>query len=840
MFNNLNIMKINKYLFICFLIPYFSFSQVVINEVSCSNRGNATDGFGETEDWAELYNTGASQVDLSGYYLSDRSTNLLKWQVPAGVTINAGERIMVYFSSRNTINGTELHPSFKLSQTDGEWVILTNPGGTIDDSVHLAGKITKENHSFGRTTDGAATWSLFPTPTPNAANAGGTDFYMKRPTFVQQAGFYGGPQNIEINVPAGGQVRYTLDGSLPNAGSTLYGGPINITNTTVIRAVTFGSQQESIPTTATYLIDETHDIPVVSVCGTGVFDLIANGNGGAFEPTGNFELFEEDGTFIESAIGAFNKHGNDSWAYDQRGFDYIVRDEFGDQHKIYHQVFPEKARDQFKRLILKPGANDNYPFENGAHIRDAFVQTLSQKADLRLDERTWRPCVVYLNGEYWGVYELREKYDDHNFTEEYYKQSQFYGENQKGIHFLKTWGGTWTEYGAPDAQPEWDALLNFIQTNDMGDPVNFNYVDSLYNWRSLVDYFVLNSFIVSQDWLNWNTAWWRGRNPDETKKKWRYTLWDMDACFGHYVNYTGVPDVSSQADPCNAENLPDPGGQGHTVILSKLINENEVVSQFYKTRYIDLNNTYFSCDYVIPLLDSMINTFYDEMPRQISAWGGTMAGYDAAVQKLKDSITSRCNAINTGLIDCYDLEGPYELIVDTEPVGGGEVKVNSIWAPTFPWTTSYFGNIETILIAEANPGFTFSHWEYDVGPLNQPTESDTNGIDLQQNDKVVAVFTEEEIIEDGDGVQVPNAFSPNGDGHNDFFKGKIGDNVAGLSIVVFDRWGNKVFESSELNFQWDGQYNGRLLNTGVYAYAIEVTYYNGFKEKMSGNITLIR
>jgi hypothetical protein len=89
----------------------------------------------------------------------------------------------------------------------------------------------------------------------------------------------------------------------------------------------------------------------------------------------------------------------------------------------------------------------------------------------------------------------------------------------------------------------------------------------------------------------------------------------MDACFGHYVNYTGVPDVSSQADPCNAKNLPDPGGQGHTVILSKLIDENSTVSQFYKTRYIDLNNTYFSCDYVIPLLDSMLNTFSAEMPR---------------------------------------------------------------------------------------------------------------------------------------------------------------------------------------------------------------------------------
>lgn len=463
-----------------------------------------------------------------------------------------------------------------------------------------------------------------------------------------------------------------------------------------------------------------------------------------------------------------------------------------------------------------------------------------------MDERTWRPCVAYLNGEYWGVYELREKYDDHNFTEEYYNQKEFFGENENGIHFLKTWGATWTEYGDPDAQPEWDSLVNFIQTNNMGDPTNFNYVDSVYNWISLVDYFVINSFIVSKDWLDWNTAWWRGRNPEETKKKWRYTLWDMDACFGHYINYTGIPDESSQADPCNVENLPDPGGQGHTTILTKLMDENQTVSQYYKARYIDLNNTYFSCDYVIPLLDSMLNTIAPEMPRQIAVWGGSMGGYNAAVQKLKDYIISRCNSINSGLIDCYDLEGPYELIVDTEPVGGGEVKVNSVWAPTFPWSTTYFGNIETLLFAEANPGFTFSHWEYGVGPLNQPIQSDSNSIDLQSNDTIIAVFIEDEVPEEeeeeaaGEGIQLPNAFSPNGDGHNDFFKGRIGGNVVGLNIIVFDRWGNKVYESSELNFQWDGQYNGTLLNTGVYAYGLEVTYTNMFKEKISGNITLIR
>ena len=831
-------MKLFSTAFIC-IVAYFSISQVLINEVSCSNRGNFTDSFGENEDWIELLNVGAAPVDLTGFYLTDNPNNVVKFQIGA-VTLNAGQRIMVHCSGRNITLANEIHTNFKLSQTSGDVVMLSGPSGAFADSVHLANKLTKANHSIGRSIDGASDWKLFTTPTPNNSNTGAEDFYMPRCSFSLAPGFYSGPQSVSISFPAGAQVRYTLDGSDPNAGSTLYASAISITSTTVLRAKTFGTNLESMTTTSTYFIDENHTIPVVSIAGQGLTGLLVNGNGGSNEPSGSFELFEDDGSFIDAAEGSFNKHGNDSWAYAQRGFDYIARDEFGDGDAIRHQIYPSKARTKFKRLILKPAANDNYPFANGAHVRDAFVQTLSHYADLKVDERTWRPCVLYLNGSYHGVYEIREKYDDHNFTGFYYNQDEFFGENQVGIHFLKTWGATWEEYGQGQAQNEWDNLRTYINGNSMANQTNFNYVDSLYNWRSLVDYFVLNSFIVSKDWLNWNTAWWRGRNPDATKKKWRYTLWDMDASFGHYVNYTGIPDESANANPCNAENLPNPGGQGHTELLIKLINEQPIVHQYYITRYIDLNNTYFSCDYTIPLLDSMLNTFASEMPRQISLWGGTLSEYQNNVQELKDFISNRCTAINNGLVDCYDLIGPYELVIDVSPVGAGEVMVNSIWAPTYPWTAEYFGNIETLLKASPATGFEFDHWEYNTGPLLSPIEEDTNAIDVQGNDLVTAVFRPIEQSYASNSVHLPNAFSPNDDGNNDYLIPFVGEDVLSFEIRIYDRWGNLILKSSDPAMKWDGRFNGRLLNTGVLAYAIEITYQDETTEIKSGNITLIR
>ncbi len=762
--------KLKKSIFILFILYSFTgTSQVIINEYCVSNMNGYVDNFGEREDWVELYNVTGAPIDLTGYYLSDKAGNPLKWQIPSGI-IPANGFLMVIASTRGVVNGTEIHPNFNLKQTRGEWIILSNNLGNLVDEIEMT-QMTKADHSIGRTTNGAGTWSLFTTPTPEANNVGAQNFYEPTPTMDLAPGFYVGPQAVSLACTnPGATIRYTLDGSEPTAASTAYAGPIPINTTTVVRAKAFGANLPSFNETNTYFIDVTHNIPVVSISGQQVATLLG---GSQIEPQGALELFEEDGAFIDEGEGHFNKHGNDSWAYPQRGFDFILRDQFGYNSDLQHEIFPEKNRDEFQRIMLKPGASDNYPFENGgAHIRDAFIHTLSIRSDLLMDERTWRPAIVYLNGEYWGVYEIREKADDHDYTKHYYQQDKF------NIQYLKTWGGTWEEYGAPDAQDDWDDLRNYILTNNMAPGAAFDNVDTLLNWRSLADYFMINSYTVNQDWLNWNTAWWRGMNPLETKKKWRYVLWDMDATFGHYVNYTGIPDPSANADPCNAENLPNPGGQGHTDILEKLIAENPAVEQYYITRYIDLVNTYFSCDYMNQLLDSMLLEITPEMPAQIARWGGSMAGWNNNVQDLKDFIDARCLALEQGLIDCYDLTGPYDVSFDVDPVNSGEIKVNSVWAPYYPWVTQYFGGISTNLIAEANPGYIFDHWEYTTGPMTGPITDSINSIEINGPEDIVAVFvlngppvdTDGDGINDGDEASMctdPLNPDTDGDGIND-------------------------------------------------------------------------
>ncbi|MGB0881584.1 MAG: CotH kinase family protein [Vicingaceae bacterium] len=732
-------------------------AQIVINEYSCANSTAAgyTDFYGEREDWVELYNTSAAAINLNGYYISDKSGNPTKFQIPSSVTIPAGGYLMVLGSGRATVApNNEIHTNFKWTQTRFEKIVLSDASATVLDSLTIIP--TQHLHSRGRTTNGAATWSIFTNPTPNGTNAGAQQEYAAKPLFSVTPGFYPGAQSISITTTEPNiTIRYTTDGTEPNGTSAVYSSPINIANTTVLRAKCFSSTP-SIPAsfieTNTYFINVTHTVPVVSICGNDIDGLINDTHPNAFSDAfpGAIEYFDENGVMQTEGEGNYDKHGNDSWAYAQRGVDFVMKDQYGYNYALEHQLFANKTRDEFQRIILKAGASDNYPFEGnpnanyfgelgGAHIRDPYVQALSQNGDLHLDERTYQACVLYMNGQYWGVYEIREKVDDSDFLEYYYGQDEQYKDSPNYIQYLKTWGGTWSKYGGPAAQTDWNALLNYVQTNNMAVPANFAYVTSQYKWKSLVDYFVLNSYIVNQDMLNWNTSWWRGLDTNGSKLKWRYSLWDMDATFNHYTNYTGIPSSSPTADPCNIDNLPNPGGQGHTVILNALMN-NPTFEQYYISRYIDLSNTTFECTNMIAVLDSLVNIIAPEMPGQIARWGGTMAQWQQNVQDLRNFINARCAGVSSGLGPCYNLTGPYPLQVNVVPAGAGDVQVNSITPTNYSYSGSYFGGVSILVTASENPGYIFDHWEVFNHTMDSAITNPNNSLMISQTDSVVAHY----------------------------------------------------------------------------------------------------
>ncbi|CAM3445418.1 LTD domain-containing protein [Flavobacterium longum] len=717
----------------------FGDGPLVINEYSASNR-NFNDAFDRNEDWIELYNASPdTYFNLAGYYLSNNENNPTKWQIQSGV-VPPNSKVFVFCSGRNISSGTVLHANFDLTQTDGDEVVLADPSGNIVESHEMF--VTQTNHSYGRATDGASEWKVFATPTPGQPNANGAANYATKPTFSLAPGRYPGAVTVSLSTTgANEQIRYTTNGATPTAGATLYTGPISVTQSTVIRARCFSSSPDILPgfiETNTYFINENSTLPTVSVSGDA--NLLQLLNGTILEPTGYFEYFETNGTFIDETMGDFDAHGNDSWAYNQRGIDFVARDDHGYKRRLQHQFFPTSDRTNFRRLILKAAGSDNFPGQTGgAHMRDVFVQTLSQTANLELDERRARFVSLFVNGQYWGIYDLREKVDDNQYTDYYYGQDYIYRDSDNYIQYLKTWGGTEAEFGNQPALDAWTALTDFVQNNDMADEANYNYVVGQLNIDSLIDYFVLNSFMVNRDWLNWNTSWWRGLDPSGGALKWRYALWDTDGVLGHYINYTGIEDTSANADPCQAETIPV--GVGHTQTIGKLIEENPVARQKYVTRYADLLNTHFSCEQVTAVFDSIVAVIAPEIPRQVQRWGGNVAGWQANVQAARDFLLTRCGeTVSSGLVDCYQVSGPFDVTFEVEPVNTGKIKMNSEWLVNFPYTAQVFGDIETYLSAEANAGWEFSSWEVDGAEISPNAQVADIMLLISQATSIIAHF----------------------------------------------------------------------------------------------------
>lgn len=714
---------------------------IFINEYSASNMTHL-DGFGRTESWIELYNASPDTFyNLEGYHLSNDIDNPTLWQIEDGI-IPPNSKVLVYASRRDFSSGTELHANFNLRQLRPDQIVLADPDGVIIEAYEMY--TTQVHHSYGRTTDGGPDWGVFTNPTPGSPNNTNSYVaYTTKPTFSLEAGHYSSAVTVALASSGSNEVvRFTTDGSTPNETSTLYTAPFSVSQTTTVRARAFSSDPDYEPgfiETNTYLINENHSIPVFSFSGDADLLELFNGNA-SLRPHAHFEYFESDGQYIDENFGDFNKHGNDSWSYPQRGVDFISRDEFGYNRRLEHPFFETSDRTRYRRLMVKAAANDNYPFENGgAHIRDSYIQTLSQLADLDLDERSSTNVIVYVNGEYWGVYDLRERVDDNNFTDYYYGQDYTFRESDIYLQFIKTWGSTQAHFGNAPALQDFDSLVQYIQNNNMGNTTHFEYVDNLLNINSLIDYFVINSYVVSRDWLNYNTGWWRGLNPAGQAQKWRYILWDMEAALGHFINYTGLPNDTATAPPCQAEDLQP--GNPHTTIIKKLIQENEQVREQYVTRYIDLLNTHLSSERVIQVLDSMVGVITPEMPRHTQRWGGNIATWENNVQEVRDFLLDRNNyMLSQGLANCYNLTGPFATTFNVFPENSGKIKMNSIWIEEYPFTAQLFGNINTNLIAEANQGYFFSHWEVDGAVVLPDASSLEVELMISQATEVTAYF----------------------------------------------------------------------------------------------------
>jgi len=737
--------KNKTFLSIFFLCISYSFvsADIIINEYSASNLTGYTDNYSLEEDWIELYNTSNQGIDLGGYHLSDELDEPMKWMIPYGTIIPANGYKTFWCSGRDEGFLNSMHTNFKLKQTknDPEHVVLSDPDGNIINDFEI--QVTQLEHSMGRSEDGSETWKIFPNPTKNESNQGDSySSYAQNPEMDLVAGFYDGTQTLNITTDEENvTIYYTINGDPPDSpGALIYSAPIQISSTQIVQAIAIPNQSldvsdvyPSFITFNTYFINENHQLPVLSTSADVLIPLL-NGNQ-SLRPHGTIEYFNSDGERTDFGYGEYNKHGQDSWQFNQRSFDYIARDEMGYHDAVNEKLLSLSDRESFQRIIVRASGDDNYPgIDSSAHMRDIFIQKLANKNNLNLDMRRGERCVVYVNGQFWGVYSIREKVSDSDYTKFYYGQDKY------NIQYVMNWGNTWAQYGGDQAISDWNAIRNFIVNNNMSNLDNYQYATSQLDITSLVDYILINSFVVCTDWINWNTSVWRGLNPSGSHKKWGFVLWDEDATFNHYINYTGVPNENPDAPPCYPEGInADP--LGVIDILNSLLDNEEFV-QYYITRYMDLLNTAFQEDDMIALVEEIENSISFDMNHHFLRWGGYSLAWHANVNKIKHFIIDRIEYLPEGLNECYDLNGPYSVTLDIYPADAGRIKFNSLVIDNsdYPWTGNYHGGINMLIeVMEDN---NFDHWEINNHVVADITSPDIS-LSLTQNDTIRAIFNEQ-------------------------------------------------------------------------------------------------
>jgi gliding motility-associated-like protein len=845
--------------FLVLLFTLQATGQVKINEYSVSNSTLTTgtvftDNTGNSPDWVELYNAGSSVASIGGWNMSDDPNKINKYAFPSGTSIPAGGFLRIWCSGKGDPSNTSghIHTNFKLTQCKGDWIVLMN-GSNLVDTLRL--QKTQVRHSRGRSPDGSTTWKVYTIPTPNASNTGtGYDGYAPTPTLSPGAGFYSSAQSVSISVPpsSGLTVHYTTDGSEPTTSSSVYATtPVSIPTTSVVRAYAVSSNASVLPgfmETNTYLINESINAQygVVSISGGNKLDQLMSGMQN--EPPTHFEYFE-NGAFVTETYGLSNKHGNDSWAYDQRGIDFETKDDYGYNYALLNKFFTDpkmgkSKRKEFQHVILKAAASDNFPGDKpqkSCHMRDAFVQTYSFRKDLEIDGRRNKHVITFMNGKYWGIYELREAFET-DYTDYYYHQPK------DSIDNLAYWGSLQIRDGSDTG---WVNLYNYVMSNPMTNATAYNYVDSKLSFKSLIDYMIYNSYVVNSDFINWNTAWWRGRAKVGDKKKWRYWSWDMDNVYDLGENFSGIPTTGMNADPCAYVNTFNNAGpnQGHPDILDKLM-ANPAFKSMYINRYADLLNTAFKCDSIMEHFNYFKNILTPEMPRQVAKWGNgsTLADWNKNMDTLQSKIQQRCSYIEQKIKDCYNVTGPYPVVVNVLPAGKGEVKLNTIWLPNYYWNGNYFGGVSLSFEQKGldTANYTFDRWEFKNHTPLPSTTRDTVTINFTQADTVIAHYKAkekkiDEVLKESDTeVIFPSAFTPNGDGNNDILFALGGLHATDISIEVWNRWGQLVYSSKDLSQGWDGNYKGVPAHTGVYAYLIKFTTFEGDKKRTKGNVTLLR
>lgn len=783
------------------LISFYSnvLGQIVINEISNANGSTFYDQEGDTEDWIELYNNGSSSVNLLNYGITDDDTELNKFIFPS-ISI-ASHSYLLLLASEKKSTSQQIHLNFKLDP-DGEKVTLSDPAGKIIDSYSV-GRL-QCNHSIGRNPNGSANWCLFDDATPKASNNSSAcyDGYEPEPVLSLAGGAYNSNQTVSITPGSSTSViRYTTNGGFPNSGSNLYSSPLTINKTQVVSAKSYSTVNRLPSNTVsyTYLINETGlDLPVVSISvkpadlwdfNTGiyvdgpnissVFPYFGANYWEDWERRCHVEYFDKQKNKKFELDAELKIHGGYSRTHPQKSFRINCHSYYGTS-KIKYPLIPEKNFiSSYESFTLRNGGSDGY----GTRFRDAFMQRVMK--GINADINGYEPAIVFLNGEYWGEYEIREKQDEE------YIESNF-GVPKDKVDLLAHSGNLKVKAGSDTS---FYTMHDFISTANSQSSTYYANAAKLLNIENFTDYFIAQTYYSNRDWIRDsgginNIKLWHSQLPGG---KWRYVFWDLDQGSG-WKNQ----DVNRNS-LTHAINPPTPNP--HSDILRNLLG-NTQFHNYFINRYADLINTIYQHDNLKTIAFAMRDSIDPAMPRHEVKWPDD--DYDKwynSVDDMIDWLKLRKSVVRQHIETEFNLNEQVDVTLDVFPVGAGKIKISTIIPENLPWTGVYFDGVPVTINAIPNPGYTFQYWASN-SVLANPDSNQSITLNIKTDAEFTAYFlTSTVTVPELNNLAFQLSISPNPS------KGEVIINIKGeeklenLSFELYNELGQIVMQKNSLKEQ---------------------------------------
>ena len=573
-------------------------------------------------DWVELRNATGSAINLEGFGLSDDPSQPRKWQFPKGAQISAGDYLVVSLSglNRSNVQKNNFHTSFKLSFTRGETMSLSTPDGQIIDRLPVLSQ--RSAVSYGRLTDQNG-YFYFPASTKGKPNGGVTATGQSSPVaFSVPGGWKDNPVTLQLSATPGAVIRYTLDATEPTEISPVYEAPISITETTIVRARTYtNGLLPSLTYTHSYLYGTRHSLPVVSlvsdpsyifsedrgIYSVGPKKLKYPYRGANFwknwERAANVELYSPDGNTVLSQGAGVSLQGQYSRMQNQKAFKLTARNAYGPS-RFDAKLFPNRDYTSYRSFILRASGQDS----DKTRFRDALLTSLADKTPVSYQDTA--PVIVYLNGEYWGHYNMRERIHK-------YSIAQWAGyTNVDNIDIIKSNSTVKQGTNADYAQ-----FLTWLKKNGCTTEANLAKVAEMVDIDNYLDYVALEMYIGNTDLLNVK----RYRSPEDDYR-WRWILYDTDWAF-----YTDTNSYRRWLDKDGAGS----GKKTDNTLFLQLMKNPEIKKKFLM-RFGELMNISWRTEQVNEKINAWVNILEPEMARHTARWGGSVKVWKNRVSSFKN------------------------------------------------------------------------------------------------------------------------------------------------------------------------------------------------------------